>query len=103
MRVAALVLCRQPLASKSAPTHFYFLPAAVPLNTKPITGTNKLNSFQAGSLVSAAALALLAWFPNWHSAPGDLVSEAQRCDQNLALKALGPRGLEEATPGNSRS
>lgn len=76
--------------SRSTPTHFYFLPAAVPLNTKAITGTNKLNSFQAGSLVNAAALALLAWFPNWHSVPRDLVSEAQRCDQNLVLKALGP-------------
>lgn len=62
----------------------------MPLNTKAITGTNKLNSFQAGSLVNAAALALLAWFPNWNSVPRDLVSEAQRCDQNLALKALGP-------------
>lgn len=89
----------------STPTDFYFLPAAaVPLNTKPIIGTNKLNSFQARSLVNAATLALLAWFPNWLSAPRDLVSEAQRCDQNLALKALGPRGMEEAsTPRNSRS
>lgn len=50
-------------ATHSNPTH-YFLPAAVPLSTKPIISTNKLNSFQARSLVNAAVLALLPWFPN---------------------------------------
>lgn len=64
---------------------------------KPITGANKLNSFQARSLANAAALDLLPWFPNWQSAPRDLPSEARRCDQNLALKALGPWSMAEAS------
>lgn len=43
-QLSSIYLQQVSQATHTTPTHFYFLPAAVPLNTKPIISTNKLNS-----------------------------------------------------------